>query len=57
LLHFLWKTGRFSNKEIGSHFGLTYSAVSQRAMIMNLKISKEKELEKQYNVLKSLTKV
>jgi REP element-mobilizing transposase RayT len=57
LLHLLWKTGRFSNKEIGSRFGLTYSAVSQRAKIMSLKISREKELQEQYNALKSLIKV
>jgi chromosomal replication initiation ATPase DnaA len=57
LLYLLWKTGRFSNKEIGSHFGLSYSAVSQRAKIVNLKISKEKELQDQYDVLNSLIKV
>lgn len=57
LLYLLWKTGRFSNKEIGSHFGLSYSAVSQRAKIMKQKISKEKELQEQYDALKSLIKV
>ena len=51
LLYMLWKTGRFSNKAIGRHFGLSYSAVSQRAKIMNLKITKEKELKDQYNTL------
>ncbi len=57
LLYFLWKTGRFSNKEIGSHFGLSYSSVSQRAKIMNLKIPKEKRLQDQYDSLKSQIKV
>ena len=57
LLYTLWKTGRFSNKEIGSHLGLSYSAVSQRAKIMNFKIFKEKELQDQYSALKSLIKV
>ena len=42
LLYMLWKTGRFSNKEIGGHLGLSYSAVSQRAKIMNRKIPIEK---------------
>jgi len=57
LLYMLWETGRFSNKEIGSHLGLSCSAVSQRAKIMNPKISKEKELKDQYNALKSLINV
>ena len=29
LVYWIWKTGRLSNQQIGTHFGLTYSAVSK----------------------------
>jgi predicted transcriptional regulator len=57
LIYMLWKTGRFSNKEIGANFGLTYSAVSQRVKVMNQRLSVEKGLQTQYEALKSLIKV
>ncbi|MBA3037595.1 MAG: hypothetical protein FP814_14020 [Desulfobacterium sp.] len=56
LVYLLWKTGRFSNREIGNRFGLTYSAVSQRIKIMTNRLSMEKGLRDQYLILKSQIK-
>ena len=53
LIYLLRQTGRFSNDEIGGFFGLTYSAVSSRCKVIGHRISKDKELEKKYFVLKS----
>jgi putative transposase len=52
LIYFIWKTGRFSNREIGTLFGLTYSAISQRVKIANDRISTEKKLKDKYQTLK-----
>jgi REP element-mobilizing transposase RayT len=57
LIYLLWKTGRFSNREIGSHFGLTYSAVSHCASVMSRRIPMERQLQDQYVKLKSQMKV
>ncbi|WP_435550373.1 winged helix-turn-helix transcriptional regulator [Desulfobacterium sp. N47] len=57
LVYLLWKTGRFSNREIGNRFGLTYSAVSQRVKMMTNRLSVEKGLQDQYIMLKSQIKV
>ncbi|MBU3948142.1 MAG: transposase [Proteobacteria bacterium] len=57
LIYLLWKTGRFTNMEIGKRFGLTYSAVSQRVKMMNSRLPIEKVLRGQYLLLKSQVKV
>lgn len=57
LIYLLWKTGRFSNKEIGDYFGLAYSAISQRAKIINRRIPAERDLKNQFATLKLLIKV
>ncbi|MGB5156930.1 hypothetical protein [Desulfobacterium sp. N47] len=53
LVYLLWKTERFSNREIRNRFGLTYSAVSQRVKMMTNRLSVEKGLQDQYIMLKS----
>ena len=57
LIYMFWKTGRFSNREIGNLFGLTYSAVSQRAKVITSRLPVEKDLRDQYTMLKSQIKV
>ena len=57
LIHMFWKTGRFSNREIGNRFGLTYSAVSQRAKMITNRLPVDKDLRDQYAMLKSQIKV
>ena len=57
LIYLLWKTGRLSNREIGTFFGLTYSAVSRSAKAINDKIAAEQNLKEKYRELKSQIKV
>ncbi len=57
LIYLFWKTGLVSNREIGTRFGLTYSAVSQRVKMMTSRLSVEKGLRNQYIMLKSQIKV
>lgn len=53
LIYLIWKLGRFSNREIGSYFGLSYSAISQRVKIVNDKFAVEKDFRDKYKLLKS----
>jgi chromosomal replication initiation ATPase DnaA len=46
LIYFLWETGQLSNREIGSFFGLTYSAVSRCVQSINDRISRKRSLKK-----------
>ena len=57
LLYFLRGTGLYTNKQIGELFGLTYSAVSRRASIVKLEISKQSEMRRKYSLIKSIIKV
>ncbi len=57
LLYLLWKTGAFSNKEIGSCLGMTYSGVSRRIGIRIKNLKKDKEFQGQFNRIKSLIKM
>jgi len=57
LIYLLWKTGRFSNREIGASFGLTYSAISQRVKVIHDRVSVDKKLRDKYQILKSQVKV
>lgn len=57
LIYLLWKTGRMSNQNIGSLFGITYSAVSKIVSAFSAKIQKDKELKNQYNRMNSQFKV
>ena len=57
LIYFLWSTGWYNNQEIGNLFGLGYSSISRRVTIMKSKISKEDEMNKRLENIKSLIKV
>ena len=56
LIYLLWKTGRLSNKEIGTYFGLTYSAISRCVKAINDRVSVEQKLRDKYQILKSQIK-
>ncbi|GAB6095585.1 hypothetical protein JCM14469_18370 [Desulfatiferula olefinivorans] len=56
LIYLLRDAGHMSNREIGAFFGLTYSAVSQRAKIVAGRMKDDGELKKKYRSLKSKIK-
>ena len=57
LIYLLWSTGWYNNQEIGNLFGLGYSSISRRVTIMKSKMSKEDEMNKRLEEIKSLIKV
>lgn len=57
LIYILWKTGRLSNSEIGTIFGLTYSAVSWCIKSFTDRVQVDQELNEKYNAIYSLFKV
>ena len=57
LIYLLWESGRWTNQEIGSCFGLTYSAVSQRVSDTGKRLEQNKELMAAFAALKSQIKV
>jgi len=57
LIYLLWNTGWYNNQEIGNLFGLGYSSISRRVTIMKSMISKDDEIHKQFEEIKSLIKV
>jgi REP element-mobilizing transposase RayT len=57
LIFLLWESGRLTNKEIGSYFGLTYSSVSRRVEKTRKRLPQENELNNTFEKLKSLIKV
>ncbi len=57
LIYLLWEDGGLTNQEIGSYFGLTYSAVSRRVGETGKRIKQEKELMDAFASLKSQIKV
>ncbi len=57
LLYYLRDTGRYTNKQIGELFGLTFSAVSRRATIIKSEIFKKTIIRRKYNLIKSTIKV
>jgi REP element-mobilizing transposase RayT len=54
LIYLLWSTGWYNNQEIGNLFGIGYSSVSRRVSSMKSKISKDNEINKRLEYLKSL---
>lgn len=54
LLYHTWQSGRFSNSEIGSQVGLTISSVSRRVGIFEAKLINDKNLQLEYENLKSI---
>lgn len=57
LVYLLWKTGAFTNSEIGSHFGLKYSAISRCVSQCSEIYGKNKGFKKGYGKVKSLIKM
>ena len=57
LIYLLWSTGWYNNQEIGNLFGLGYSSISRRVTIMKSMISKDDEIHKRLEEIKSLIKV
>ena len=57
LLYLLWQSGRFSNSEIGSQFGLTISSVSRRVGIFQTMLDDDNKLQAKYLKFKSMIKV
>ena len=57
LIYLLWSTGWYNNEEFGNLFGLGYSSISRRVTIMKSKMSKENEVHKRLEEIKSLIKV
>lgn len=56
LICFLWSTGWYNNQEIGNLFGLGYSSISRLVTIMKSMISKDDEIHKRLEEIKSLIK-
>ena len=57
LMYLLWKTGRLTNKTIGSIFGVTYSSVSHSIGKLNAKLKKDKALRYKIDRIYSLFKI
>ena len=57
MIYLLWKTDAFTNKEIASHFGLGYSAVSRRVTSCNDMIRSNKDFINGFGVVNSLIKM
>jgi len=57
LIYLLWESGCWTNQEIGSCFGLTYSAVSRRVGDTGKRLKREKKLIDAFVSLKSQIKV
>jgi REP element-mobilizing transposase RayT len=57
LIYLLWKTGRYSNQEIGTLFRLTYSSISRSVKAINTRIFDKQRLKEQYQLLNSHFKV
>ncbi|KPA09169.1 toxin RelE [Candidatus Magnetomorum sp. HK-1] len=59
LIYLLWKSGKYSNNEIGDIFGLTYSSISKRKTVVLNKLNDEKQTEVHalFEDIKSLIKV
>lgn len=45
LVYWVWKTGLFTNAQIGKHFGLTYSAISHSVQGIKKKLQSDKKLK------------
>ncbi len=54
-LYFVWKTGLFTNENIGKFFNLTYSAVSHE--VKSVRLVKDRQLRNKLNVLNSQFKM
>jgi DNA-directed RNA polymerase specialized sigma subunit len=57
LIYLLWQSGRFSNQQIGTLLGISYSNVSRRIMEIRKKLDKDKGVRARYKNLNALIKV
>ena len=57
LIYLLWESGRYVNRQIGLHLGLSYSNVSRRITEIRSRLDKDKGLVKKYQTLKAQIKV
>jgi len=57
LIYLLWESGRFVNRQIGSHLGISYSNVSRRISEIRSRLDKDKGLRQKYQTLKAQIKV
>ena len=57
MVYFLWQTGRFSNREIGELFGLSYSSISKRDETVRKRLRDEKTFKDEFDRLNTLIKL
>ena len=57
LIYLLWESGRFGNRQIGLHLGISYSNVSRRITEIRRRLDKDKCLGRKYQTLKAQVKV
>ena len=56
LVYHLWQSGRFSNSEIGTEFGLTTSSISRRVGVFQALLDRDKKLQAKYGKFRSIIK-
>lgn len=56
LLYLLWQEGKYTNKQIGKLFNLTYSAVSRRVRAIRKRMESEENFFKQVIAIESQIK-
>lgn len=57
IIHLLWKTGRLSNRQIGSMLGMNYSTVSKVVSVFSGRVRTDMELKGKWDLLNSQFKV
>jgi len=57
LIYWVWKAGLLTNEQVGTLFGLTYSAVSHSVQEMKKKLRSDKELSTVFGRLNSQFKI
>ncbi len=57
IIYFLWEMGLFTNSDIGASFGLSYSAVSRWAALVNNHTAVDPAIKKQIEMLSAQTKI
>jgi len=57
LVYHLWRSGRFSNSEIGNQIGLSISSISRRAGKFQALLDRDKKVQTTYDKFKSIIKV
>jgi REP-associated tyrosine transposase len=57
VIYLLWKTGYYTNEQIGNAVGISYSGVSKSISMIKKNIQKDNELKKRYNNFNSQFKM